>query len=123
MQPAWVHWHANSRLQLACKSSLRHCCLFNTPLLPETPSLHISWRLQVKATPIPGKRADHQGIRVQLIGQIELAAERGHPHDFVSLGEQYLGIRVSVSSWPLLWQCRLQAVRANTCAQPLEACH
>jgi vacuolar protein sorting-associated protein 26 len=39
----------------------------------------------VKATPIPGKRADHQGIRVQLIGQIELAAERGHPHDFVSL--------------------------------------
>lgn len=42
---------------------------------------------QVKATPIPGKRADHQGIRVQLIGQIELASERGHPHDFVSLGE------------------------------------
>lgn len=39
----------------------------------------------VKATPIPGKRADHQGIRVQLIGQIELASERGHPHDFVSL--------------------------------------
>lgn len=39
----------------------------------------------VKATPIPGKRADHQGIKVQLIGQIELASERSHPHDFVSL--------------------------------------
>lgn len=39
----------------------------------------------VKATPIPGKKADHQGIRVQLIGQIEQAAERGNPSDFLSL--------------------------------------
>ena len=38
-------------------------------------------------TPIPGKKVDHQGIRVQLLGEIELAAERGHPHEFVSLGE------------------------------------
>lgn len=43
--------------------------------------------LQVKVTPIPGKKVDHQGIRVQLVGEIELAAERGHPHEFVSLGE------------------------------------
>lgn len=28
---------------------------------------------------------------MQLIGQIELASERGHPHDFVSLGEQGCG--------------------------------
>jgi hypothetical protein len=41
---------------------------------------------QVKVTPIPGKRADHQGIRVQLLGEVELAAERGHPHQFLSLG-------------------------------------
>ena len=51
---------------------------------------HRRWLLdvpaQVKATPIPGKNADHQGIKVQLIGQIELASDRGHPHDFVSLG-------------------------------------
>ncbi len=37
-------------------------------------------------TPIPGKRADHQGIRVQLLGEVELASERGHPHQFLSLG-------------------------------------
>lgn len=42
--------------------------------------------LQVKVANIPGKKLEHQGIRVQLIGQIELASERGHPHDFVSLG-------------------------------------
>lgn len=46
---------------------------------------------QVKATPIPGKKADHLGIRVQLIGQIELAAERGHPTDFLSLGARPAG--------------------------------
>ena len=37
-----------------------------------------------------GKRLEHQGIKVQLIGQIELASERtavrSHTHDFVSLG-------------------------------------
>lgn len=42
---------------------------------------------QVKVTPVPGKRVDHQGIRVQLVGEVELASERGHPHEFVSLGE------------------------------------
>eukprot|EP00208_Stichococcus_sp_RCC1054_P007891 CAMPEP_0206152146 /NCGR_PEP_ID=MMETSP1473-20131121/39179_1 /ASSEMBLY_ACC=CAM_ASM_001109 /TAXON_ID=1461547 /ORGANISM="Stichococcus sp, Strain RCC1054" /LENGTH=516 /DNA_ID=CAMNT_0053549703 /DNA_START=223 /DNA_END=1773 /DNA_ORIENTATION=- len=42
----------------------------------------------VKATPIPGKKADHLGIRVQLIGQIELASERGHPTDFLSLARE-----------------------------------
>ena len=41
---------------------------------------------QVKVANIPGKKVEHQGIKVQLIGQIELATERGHPHDFVSLG-------------------------------------
>jgi hypothetical protein len=45
---------------------------------------------QVKVTPIPGKRADHQGIRVQLLGEVELALERGHPHQFLSLGAAWL---------------------------------
>ncbi|KAL4447861.1 hypothetical protein ABPG75_005080 [Micractinium tetrahymenae] len=40
---------------------------------------------EVKVTPIPGKRADHQGIRVQLLGEVELASEKGHPHQFLSL--------------------------------------
>ena len=34
------------------------------------------------------KKIDHQGIKVQLLGQIELASERGQPHEFVSLGEE-----------------------------------
>lgn len=40
---------------------------------------------EVKVTPLPGKRVEHQGVRVQLLGEIELASERGHPHEFVSL--------------------------------------
>ncbi len=43
---------------------------------------------QVRITPLTTKKFEHQGIRVQLIGQIELASERGSPHDFVSLGER-----------------------------------
>lgn len=46
-----------------------------------TPSLH-----QVRITPLTTKRIEHSGIKVQLLGQIELASERGSPHDFVSLG-------------------------------------
>lgn len=42
---------------------------------------------EVKVTPVPGRRVEHQGVRVQLVGEIELAAERGHPHEFLSLGE------------------------------------
>ncbi|KAG7668997.1 hypothetical protein Ndes2437B_g06734 [Nannochloris sp. 'desiccata'] len=40
---------------------------------------------EVKLYPTPGKRVDHQGIRVQLVGEIELVSERGHPHEFLSL--------------------------------------
>jgi vacuolar protein sorting-associated protein 26 len=40
---------------------------------------------EVKVYPTPGKRVDHQGIRVQLVGEIELVSERGHPHEFLSL--------------------------------------
>ena len=41
----------------------------------------------VKVSPVPGKRLEHQGIRVQLVGEIEMASERGHPHEFLSLGK------------------------------------
>lgn len=44
--------------------------------------------MQVKLTPLTVKKLEHQGIKVQLLGQIELATERGHPHEFVSLGER-----------------------------------
>jgi hypothetical protein len=32
------------------------------------------------------KKIEHQSIKVQLLGQIELASERGTAHEFVSLG-------------------------------------
>ncbi len=49
-------------------------------------------------TPIPGRRTEHQGIRVQLLGEVELASERGHPHQFLSLGEHKGGC-VVVCTW------------------------
>ncbi|KXZ45685.1 hypothetical protein GPECTOR_51g670 [Gonium pectorale] len=39
----------------------------------------------IRVTPLTTKKFEHQGIRIQLIGQIELLSERGQPHDFVSL--------------------------------------
>lgn len=65
--------------RLRCPSSAK-CISSAHPLL-----------VQVKVTPIPGKRVDHQGIRVQLVGEVELASERGHPHEFLSLGAQMRG--------------------------------
>ncbi|GBF91273.1 vacuolar sorting-associated protein [Raphidocelis subcapitata] len=40
---------------------------------------------EVRITPLTTKRVEHSGIKVQLIGQIELASERGTYHDFISL--------------------------------------
>lgn len=48
--------------------------------------------LQVRVANMPGKKLDHQGIKVQLLGQIELKSERGSPHDFVSLGALILPV-------------------------------
>jgi vacuolar protein sorting-associated protein 26 len=58
-----------------------------------TSALLCSVLLQVRITPLTTKRVEHSGIKVQLIGQIELASERGSPHDFVSLGKQQGHIR------------------------------
>jgi vacuolar protein sorting-associated protein 26 len=40
----------------------------------------------VRVTPLTTKRVEHAGVKAQLIGQIELASERGTYHDFISLG-------------------------------------
>jgi hypothetical protein len=53
---------------------------------PCTVSTVVPVAVQVRVTPLTTKRVEHSGIKVQLIGQIELASERGTPHDFVSLG-------------------------------------
>lgn len=43
---------------------------------------------EVKLTPLTTKRVEHAGVRVQLVGQIELASERGTFHDFISLARE-----------------------------------
>ncbi|KAL6753618.1 vacuolar protein sorting-associated protein 26-domain-containing protein [Haematococcus lacustris] len=40
---------------------------------------------EVRVTPMTTKKLEHQSIKVQLLGQIELASERGVAHEFVSL--------------------------------------
>ena len=43
---------------------------------------------EVRLTPLTTKRAEHAGVKVQLVGRIELASERGAHHDFVSLARE-----------------------------------
>lgn len=35
-----------------------------------------------------GKKLEHQGIRIEFIGQIDLFYDRGHHHDFTSLSQE-----------------------------------
>lgn len=55
---------------------------------PETLPLftaHDTVRGQIHITPAPGKKLEHQGIKVELIGTIELFFDRGNTYDFVSM--------------------------------------
>ncbi|KAI8476921.1 MAG: subunit of retromer complex, partial [Monoraphidium minutum] len=63
---------------------------------------------EVRVTPLTTKKVEHSGVRVQLIGQIELAAERGTYHDFVALVRELAppGDLASVSSRPLPFEFR-----------------
>mmetsp|Transcript_38421 Transcript_38421/g.83585 ORF Transcript_38421/g.83585 Transcript_38421/m.83585 type:complete len:298 (-) Transcript_38421:493-1386(-) len=40
---------------------------------------------QVRVTPPPGKKLEHMGVKIELLGQIELFFERGNFYDFISL--------------------------------------
>ena len=51
---------------------------------------------QVKVSNIPGKKLEHQGIKVQLLGQIELLSARGYFHDFVALGKNMNSFQASL---------------------------
>lgn len=63
---------------------------------------------EVRITPLTTKRVEHSGIKVQLIGQIELASERGTPHDFVSLVRELAppGDIASAAQKPLTFEFR-----------------
>ena len=43
-------------------------------------------RGQVHITPAAGKKIEHQGIKVELLGTIELFFDRGNTYDFVAMG-------------------------------------
>lgn len=45
---------------------------------------------QVKVANVPGQKVDHNGVKVQLLGQVELASERGNPSDFLALSAPLL---------------------------------
>lgn len=61
--------------------------------------------LQVRVTPLTTKKVEHQGIKVQLLGQIELASERGQPHEFLSLGKP--------GGWVVGWWASCRAVEVT----------
>jgi hypothetical protein len=46
---------------------------------------------QVHITPAAGKKVEHQGIKVELLGTIELFFDRGNTYDFVSMGASRSG--------------------------------
>lgn len=78
---------------LLCPTALPLQCLLQRPLLLATASrqpapcpTHIKDLRKVSlALKNPNKRLEHQGIKVEFIGQIELYYDRGNHHEFVSL--------------------------------------
>lgn len=55
--------------------------------------------LQVRVAPTPGKKIEHNGIRVQLIGQIEMSSEKGNFYDFLSLGQRKSKAQASIRTF------------------------
>ena len=85
MQPRGQH------LQTQCLHSVSSVCIScisstaRWPLRAHAGAASGRRPLQVKVANVPGQKVDHNGIKVQLLGQIELASERGHPSDFLAL--------------------------------------
>ena len=51
-------------------------------------------------TPAAGKKVDHQGIMVELLGTIELFFDRGNTYDFVAMCACTLGPRAAAQPSP-----------------------
>lgn len=80
---------SQNRTMHAVLSIAQYAAPFGLPARSATvhPCLACMGCLQVRVTPVTTKKVEHQGIKVQLLGQIELASERGQPHEFLSLGK------------------------------------
>lgn len=55
-------------------------------------------RGQVTITPAAGKKIDHQGIKVELLGTIELFFDRSNTYDFSAMGERRGAVRANKPS-------------------------
>jgi len=55
--------------------------------------------MQIRVANTPGKKVEHQGIKVQLLGQIELKTERGSPNDFLALGGPCMQSHMQPQLW------------------------
>ncbi|KAH7684367.1 Vacuolar protein sorting protein 26 related protein [Dioscorea alata] len=51
---------------------------------------------EVSIEPVLGKKVEHNGVKIELLGQIELYFDRGNFYDFTSLACRYI-LRVTVS--------------------------
>ena len=70
---------------LWCLWSTLQCCCAGAGVCGAS-GARCSAAVQVRVSVVPGKKTEHQGIKVQLLGQIELKSERSNPSEFTSLG-------------------------------------
>ena len=61
---------------------------------------------EIHVTPAPGKKVEHQGMKVELLGTIELFFDRGNTYDFCAMGESVSATRDAI-------RCRLHTRGAS----------
>lgn len=111
-----VYIYGPSEQVIICPLSFPQRALLRPAGRPSAPH-NLAHCLQIRVTPLTTKKIEHQGIRVQLIGQIELAAERGSPHDFVSLGESAHSLAnwgLQAGFWAPRWCMQIMAHAPHT---------
>lgn len=55
----------------------------------------------------PGSKLEHQGIKIEFIGQIEMYYDRGNHHEFISLVKELArpGDMIAHTSYPFEFSC------------------
>lgn len=97
MKPAW--WGSETA-KGTCDSCSRTCVQIRAA---------VCGGAQVHITPAAGKKVEHQGIKVELLGTIELFFDRGNTYDFVAMGallrRTWCAVAGHASRQPTTWQC------------------
>jgi vacuolar protein sorting-associated protein 26 len=65
---------------------------------------------EIHITPAPGKKVEHQGMKVELLGTIELFFDRGNTYDFCAMGTPLAG---RCGRW---WQSESPEFHLSQCA-------